>query len=101
MTIEPNLDPVQSLYDETYYRCHCGHIPYERSDFWLRFFHSIADQIVRALRPRRVLDAGCAKGFLVEALWERGVQAYKKRVWGDESSIELQIRSKSAVCERV
>ena len=76
MTIEPNLDPVQSLYDETYYRCHCGHIPYERSDFWLRFFHSIADQIVRALRPRRVLDAGCAKGFLVEALWERGVQAY-------------------------
>jgi len=71
-------DPGRALsqYDETYYRCHCGHIPYERSDYWLRFFHAIADQIVRAFRPRRVLDAGCAKGFLVEALWERGVEAY-------------------------
>lgn len=76
MTVEPKLDPVLSPYDEIYYRCHCGHIPYERSDFWLRFFHAIAEQIVRAFRPRRVLDAGCAKGFLVEALWERGVQAY-------------------------
>src|ERR1019366_8066965 len=76
MTVEPNLDPALSPYDEIYYRCHCGHIPYERNDFWLRFFHAIAEQIVRAFRPRRVLDAGCAKGFLVEALWERGVQAY-------------------------
>jgi SAM-dependent methyltransferase len=35
----------------------------------------VADSIVRQLQPRRVLDAGCTKGFLVAALRERGVEA--------------------------
>jgi GT2 family glycosyltransferase/SAM-dependent methyltransferase len=76
MPIDPQMDTASSRYDEAYYRNHCGHIPYERNTYWLEFFHGIAEHIVRSLKPRRVLDAGCAKGFLVEALWERGVQAW-------------------------
>ncbi|MBZ5623061.1 MAG: glycosyltransferase [Acidobacteriia bacterium] len=76
MDPKPDLKTIASWYDETYYQHHGGDNPYERSELWLRFFHAIADQIVRSLGPRRVLDAGCAKGFLVEALWERGVETY-------------------------
>lgn len=57
-----------------YYRHDCG-VPYERNEHWLEFFGGIADAIVRDLRPATVLDAGCAMGFLVEALRKRGVDA--------------------------
>ena len=76
METKPDLKEISSWYDENYYQGHCGDIPYVRSEYWLRFFHAISDHIVRSLRPRSVLDAGCAKGFLVEAFWERGVEAY-------------------------
>lgn len=59
-----------------YYFAHCLGLPYERNEHWLTFFGDIADHIVRELAPKRVLDAGCAKGFLVEALRKRGVEAY-------------------------
>ena len=62
-------------YGRYYYRHDCG-IPYERNEHWLQFFGKIADAIVRDLRPTSVLDAGCAMGFLVEALRARGVEAY-------------------------
>jgi hypothetical protein len=42
----------------------------------MQFFGRIADRIVSDLAPRRVLDAGCAWGLLVEALRERGVDAW-------------------------
>jgi len=61
-------------YGSYYYRHDCG-IPYERNEHWLGFFGEVADGIVRALHPSSVLDAGCAMGFLVEALHERGVEA--------------------------
>jgi len=48
---------------------------YERNDHWLEFFGDVADGIVRDFRPGTVLDAGCAMGFLVEALRKRGVDA--------------------------
>lgn len=63
------------LYDATYYRCHCGPDPYERTDAWLGFFGNVADHLVRSLQPRTVFDAGCAWGFLVESFWDRGVEA--------------------------
>ncbi|HEX5989519.1 MAG TPA: methyltransferase domain-containing protein [Solirubrobacterales bacterium] len=62
-------------YGQYYFRHDCG-VPYERNDHWLAFFGAMADAIVRDLRPTSVLDAGCAKGFLVEALRERGVEAW-------------------------
>jgi SAM-dependent methyltransferase len=64
----------QDSFDSFYYQ-HCCEQPYRRSREWLTFFGSIADRIVSDIRPTRVLDAGCAFGFLVEALRERGVQA--------------------------
>lgn len=50
-------------------------LPYERSDHWMTQFAGFADNIVRDFHPQTVLDAGCAMGFLVEALRDRGVQA--------------------------
>ncbi len=72
------MNPLPSdalCFDARYYATGCG-IPYERNATWLSFFGSIADRIVSDIQPRTVLDAGCAMGFLVEALRARGVQAW-------------------------
>ena len=61
-------------YDAFYYAHSCGQ-PYQRDDVWLNFFASVAERIVSDIRPTTVLDAGCAMGFLVEALRDRGVDA--------------------------
>jgi 2-polyprenyl-3-methyl-5-hydroxy-6-metoxy-1,4-benzoquinol methylase len=61
-------------YGSFYFRHDCG-IPYERNEHWLGFFDRIAETIVREFHPGTVLDAGCAMGFLVEALRKRGVEA--------------------------
>jgi 2-polyprenyl-3-methyl-5-hydroxy-6-metoxy-1,4-benzoquinol methylase len=68
-------EPRNVEYGQYYFRNDCG-IPYERNEHWLGFFGAMADAIVRDLRPTSVLDAGCAMGFLVEALRERGVEAW-------------------------
>lgn len=69
--------PTAQQYDAHYFRCHCGPFPYDRTHpHWLEFFGKIADEIVHRLGPQRVLDVGCAKGFLVECLRDRGVEAY-------------------------
>ena len=62
-------------YDAWYFGHCCGH-PYERTEEWLGFFDRIAERLVRELRPRSALDAGCAMGFLVEGLRKRGVDAF-------------------------
>jgi GT2 family glycosyltransferase/glycosyltransferase involved in cell wall biosynthesis len=63
------------IFDAYYFAHDCG-VPYERNDHWLHFFDKIAERIVCEIQPRTVLDAGCAMGFLVEKLRERGVEAY-------------------------
>lgn len=76
-----NIFPLQESqraagsYDEYYFRHACG-APYQRTADWLAFFGGIAERIVRDIGPGSVLDAGCAMGFLVEGLRERGVEAY-------------------------
>ena len=64
-----------TVYDEFYYRNCVGGDAYVRDRSWLAFNASIGDRIVSEIGPRRVLDAGCGFGFLVEALRERGVEA--------------------------
>ena len=69
------------LYDAGYYASHCGPFAYDRSEpHWGTFFGAIADELIRTFRPRRVFDAGCAHGFLVEALWDRGVEAWGRDI---------------------
>jgi SAM-dependent methyltransferase len=86
-----------ALFGERYYATGCG-ADYRRNDGWLRFFGAIADHIVRDIHPAAVLDAGCAMGFLVEALRERGVEA-----WGIDVSdyairqVHVDVRAYCAV----
>jgi 2-polyprenyl-3-methyl-5-hydroxy-6-metoxy-1,4-benzoquinol methylase len=61
------------LYGRWYYDTYT--VPYDENEHWTRFFGAVADAIVTQLHPETVLDAGCAKGFLVAALRERGVEA--------------------------
>jgi hypothetical protein len=64
-----------SIFDAYYYSQGCGS-PYGRSPEFLAFFDLVAERIVSDIRPKTVLDAGCAMGFLVESLRKRGVEAY-------------------------
>ena len=47
----------------------------ETEPHWMTFFGRVADGIIRQLAPRTTLDVGCATGFLVAALAQRGVEA--------------------------
>jgi len=78
MNDSPNKTEV---FDLEYYRTHCGDLPYLRTTpQWLEFFRPIADSIVLALAPQKVFDAGCAVGFLVEMLWDRGVETHGRDI---------------------
>jgi SAM-dependent methyltransferase len=63
-------------YDASYFRSHCGDEPYARNELWLGHFARVADRLVADLQPKTALDVGCAWGFLVESLRDRGVEAY-------------------------
>ena len=64
-----------NLFDAYYFEHGCGR-PYQRDDHWLGFFDAIAERITTDLQPASVLDVGCAMGFLVEKLRERGIESY-------------------------
>jgi len=62
-------------YDQTYYDEYAGN-PYDVEAGWMTMFRSVAKHIVQSVEPcGNALDAGCAKGFLVEALAELGVDS--------------------------
>lgn len=67
---------MEERYGEAYYATGLGPLPYRRDDRWLAFFRGVAREIVLGLAPRRVFDAGCAMGMLVESLWDLGVEAH-------------------------
>jgi SAM-dependent methyltransferase len=74
--IPTSASPAADITFGGYYYAHdCG-LPYERNDNWLSFFDRMATRIAVDLKPRSVLDAGCALGLLVEALRKRGVDAF-------------------------
>ena len=76
----PNV--LADQYDEEYYLHHLGPDPYDRNNASvMNLFAVVADEVIRSLHPKSVLDVGCAMGFLVEALWDRGVKA-----WGTDVS---------------
>lgn len=65
----------RSYYGSTYYEYYNGLGPYTR-ERWLPFFERVADGIVADVHPTTAIEFGCAKGFLIETLRERGVDAY-------------------------
>jgi len=68
-------EKAESLFDAHYFATGCVH-PYERDEKRLRFWGQVAERIIQEINPQSVLDAGCAMGFLVEGLRERGVAAF-------------------------
>jgi hypothetical protein len=83
------------LFDDYYYAHGCG-APYRRDEGWLAQFDRIAEAIVREIQPQTALDVGCAIGLLVEALRQRGVEAYGVDV--SEYAIEQVHPSVRAYC---
>src|SRR5262245_18795176 len=67
--------PSPLEFDEFYF-AHCCGVPYARNEHWRGHFGLIAAKVVELIQPSRVLDAGCALGLRVEALRERGVEAF-------------------------
>jgi GT2 family glycosyltransferase/glycosyltransferase involved in cell wall biosynthesis/2-polyprenyl-3-methyl-5-hydroxy-6-metoxy-1,4-benzoquinol methylase len=68
----------QHPYNENYYETYrAGSYigPYNRETFGY-FFSLIAEKIIKEIHPQKVLEVGCAKGFLVEALRDRKIDVY-------------------------
>ena len=70
------MDSIYNSYFFNDFYAQNGGGNYLNNDQWKPFFSSIANQIVERLHPKTVLDAGCAVGYLVEALRDCGVEAY-------------------------
>lgn len=67
------------FYDKTYYEKYAtasGAVSYADNQALKQFCQNFADRIVQDFHPKTFLDVGCAMGFLVAALRDRGVQAY-------------------------
>jgi SAM-dependent methyltransferase len=45
------------------------------NESWRSFFMSVADRLIGSMNPRTVLDVGCARGLLVQALAVQGVDS--------------------------
>ena len=70
---------LSQFYDESYFENYSSaeSVSYSRAEStWTSFFSRVADRIVDDLAPSSVLDVGCALGLLVEALRDRGVDAW-------------------------
>jgi len=63
-------------YREAYFASYAGGDYHEEAEHWSQFFGLVAGRIVDLFEPRTVLDAGCAKGLLVHAFIDRGVDAH-------------------------
>ena len=75
---QPEPRFLTERYDASYYAHYYSageRVPYERNQQWLGFFAGVADRIRSDIAPATTLDVGCAHGFLVEALTDRGVDA--------------------------
>ena len=62
-------------YDRSYYHSYGGvDEPYDwDSPHWRTFFTMVAERVKAITNPSSVLDVGCARGLLVQAFCEQGV----------------------------
>lgn len=72
-----SLSTGSSDYGSSYYRAHLGGDDDYRweNDEWRAFFTGTAQRVVGLVEPRTSLDVGCARGLLVQALAQEGVDA--------------------------
>ena len=68
-------DYVKTYNKEYYEEYSCG-AGYENNPLWKYMFDNIAANIINMFHPKNVLDMGCAFGYLVQSLREKGVEAY-------------------------
>lgn len=61
-----------AYYDEEYFDGGKGYHTYDNASH----FDFTADTIIRLFNPKSTLEIGCAKGYLVKALRDKGVKAY-------------------------
>lgn len=72
-----NYNNPKEIYGPEYYNKYLGPLAYDQKfAIWRNHFRSMAETLVERYHPRRVLDVGCAKGFLVEHLRNCGVEAF-------------------------
>lgn len=62
-------------YSAVYYHDYSGPPYTYEEEHWKTFFGRLADEMVALFEPATSYDAGCAKGFLVRALADKGVDA--------------------------
>lgn len=70
---------MSDIYNEEYYNNYDtgnGKVKYSEAVDIKTFLRNVADEIIQKYNPKTLLDAGCAMGYLVEALRDRGVEAY-------------------------
>jgi SAM-dependent methyltransferase len=73
----------KTFYDEDYFEgSNKAQRPSYTRDLVYSYFLSIASMLKKILSPKKVLDLGCAKGFLVEAFMDLGIDD----VWGIDIS---------------
>ena len=73
------LGTATNDYTNCYYACYGSDSEQEYcwdSAEWRAFFTHVANKVVSLIGPARVLDVGCARGLLVQALVEAGVDAH-------------------------
>lgn len=63
-------------YNKAYYDDYSCGTGYKNKNIWHMFFNEVANEIITRFNPKTVLDMGCAFGYLVQALREKGVEAY-------------------------
>lgn len=93
----------KSLYTMEYYKQY-SNIGYDNKDVWMSFFDNMAERIIEKYAPKTVLDMGCAFGYLVSALRNKGVQAYgidisEYAVSQADAAIKPYIKAMSALDE--
>lgn len=78
--MSPKIEKLSNVFDRDYFE---NGVKTKKSNYrdysWQRlgsYFQRTAAHIVGKFNPERTLDVGCAKGFLVKALDELGVDAY-------------------------
>ena len=70
---------MSGVYNKEYYDNYdvgIGKVDYSTNDDLKFLFEVVAAKLIEDFNPKTVLDAGCAMGYLVAALRDRGVEAY-------------------------